>query len=527
MKSIRSSRNERGIALMMCLFALLLLTTIGAGLMFMANTETSVNYNYRSSIEAYYSSKAGLEEGRERIRFGNAYSIAPPTIIPSTTNSGGIIYILNTPTTSDDPVKPWDATNRYFDDELCNEPFLSGTTSTLGFPLPVYGVPCGSTKAPPSGSYTTATSNDPGYNTASALGYKWVRITLKQNCTVFYGVDGYQGTNCTNTSTNKDVLVCADPNTMINASPLANPATLIYGAPREALLPAGATTCESATPPMRSVYLVTSLASSPRGARRMTQYEIASVTLPPLPAALTLVGAIPNPAPNTQINFPPSNAHQFSGNDHGTAGCTPGPAVPAVATTDATANLGVIASLSHPENYTGAGTAPSVQTLTLGSQFATVGALQQLVANITAGADQTFGNNPTIPNPNLGTDANPLVTVVNGDFAMGNGHGAGLLLVTGNFTTSGDPDFNGVILVIGKGYVEMSGSGNGSFNGGMFVANLYDGSNNLLPANSAPGSPTFKWNGGGTFNFNYSSCWINNLAARLPYKIIASREEMY
>lgn len=94
MKSIRSSRNERGIALMMCLFALLLLTTIGAGLMFMANTETSVNYNYRSSIEAYYSSKAGLEEGRERIRFGNAYSIAPPTIIPSTTNSGGIIYIL-------------------------------------------------------------------------------------------------------------------------------------------------------------------------------------------------------------------------------------------------------------------------------------------------------------------------------------------------------------------------------------------------------------------------------------------------
>ena len=96
-----------------------------------------------------------------------------------------------------------------------------------------------------------------------------------------------------------------------------------------------------------------------------------------------------------------------------------------------------------------------------------------------------------------------------------------------NFTTSGNPDFNGVILVIGKGYVEMSGGGDGAFNGGMFVANLYDSSGNLLPSTGAPGSPTFKWNGGGNFNFNYSSCWINNLAARLPYKIIASREEMY
>jgi len=507
MKRRTGSRNERGIALLLCLFALLLLTTIGAGLMYMANLETSVNYNYRSAMQAYYASKAGLEEARDRIRFGNSYTVAPPVVMPSTSNVAGIIYILNTPDSSGDPVKPWDSSNRYFDDELCNEPFFSGTTNALGF-TPVYGVPCGASQAPPSGSYTTVTSNDPGYNTSSAMGYKWVRITQKQNCTAFYGVDGMIGTTC-NAGANKARQVCADPNDLIN------------GTPREILIPAGATTCETASPALRSVYLITSLASSPRGARRMTQYEIASVTLPPLPGALTLDG----PTPTVNINFPNSNANHFDGNDHATSGCTAGPAAPAIATVDSGSNSNVISSLPHPANYTGAGTTPSVQTATLNSKYATVGALQQLVTDITAGADQVFGNNPA--GVNLGTDSSPKVTVVNGDFSMGNSHGAGLLLVTGVLTTQGNPDFNGVILVIGKGVANLGGGGNGSFNGGMFVANLYDSSGNLLPAGGIPGSPIFTWAGGGNFDFNYSTCWINNLAGRLPYKVIASREEMY
>ncbi len=157
--------------------------------------------------------------------------------------------------------------------------------------------------------------------------------------------------------------------------------------------------------------------------------------------------------------------------------------------------------------------------------YQTVGALQKLVANITAGADQVLASGAT--GVNLGTDTAPKITVINGDFNMGTSHGAGILVVTGTFTTSGNPDFNGVILVIGKGEAKLSGGGNGAFNGGMLVANLYDGSGNLLPGASVPGTPTFTWTGGGTFNFNYSSCWINTVAARLPYKIIASREEMY
>ena len=121
-KAACPKRGEQGIALMLCLFAVLLLTSIAAGLMFMSNSETSVNSNYRSSIQTYYFAKAGIEEARERMRVGSTNYVAPPSGLPSTTNANGIVYILNTQDTSGDSVEPWNGGNRYFDDELCSEP---------------------------------------------------------------------------------------------------------------------------------------------------------------------------------------------------------------------------------------------------------------------------------------------------------------------------------------------------------------------------------------------------------------------
>ena len=70
---------------------------------------------------------------------------------------------------------------------------------------------------------------------------------------------------------------------------------------------------------------------------------------------------------------------------------------------------------------------PCVQdgTAQLGT-LGTVGGLQTMVKNITASADQIF-TAPAAP-ANLGNLANPLITVVNGDFNMGSASGAGLLL---------------------------------------------------------------------------------------------------
>jgi len=173
---IRKSNRERGMALILVLFALMLLTAVGLAMMYMTTTETGIDANFRSEVQAYYASKAGLEEGRERLRkyTSPATAITPPTVMPSTTNAGGVIYIIN-PASASESITPWVAGSAYFDDELCHENY-----SGLGLSATAVTVPC--TTAPTGTWYTVANpqSTDPYTGTAAAIPYKWVRITLKQ-----------------------------------------------------------------------------------------------------------------------------------------------------------------------------------------------------------------------------------------------------------------------------------------------------------------------------------------------------------
>lgn len=89
---------------------------------------------------------------------------------------------------------------------------------------------------------------------------------------------------------------------------------------------------------------------------------------------------------------------------------------------------------------------------------------------------------------------------------------------------NGNPNFDGLILVVGQGAVVKSGGGNGTVDGAMLVANLYDSSGNLLPSSSAPGSPTVTWNGGGNVQWNYDSCWSSAMSQMLAWRIVAMRE---
>lgn len=57
----KQRRNECGIALLLALFALVVVTSIGLGMMFLSDTETAVNANFRDEQLAYYAAKAGLE----------------------------------------------------------------------------------------------------------------------------------------------------------------------------------------------------------------------------------------------------------------------------------------------------------------------------------------------------------------------------------------------------------------------------------------------------------------------------------
>lgn len=481
----KQRKREQGIALLFSLMALLILTAIAASMIFMSGTETAINNNYRLEQRAYFAALAGVEEARQRM--GTAGSLTLPTVLPST--SGGVLYILN-PAGSSDVVQPWNSSNAYFDSELCHDNFYTSPAN------PGTGIRC--TSAPTGSSwYTTTTSTEPFYNTAAALDYKWVRITFKENNTAApYYVNGS------------------------SASGTLNAQVCLGELGQEVLLPSGQPTCITsvAATTMDPIYIVTALAVTPTGSRKMVQAEVTKPLIGPFPATLTLDG------PGSTINGPSSAPFGIAGTDTSACGSMVHPAI-AVDGTPASA------SVKRPANYTGTppGTPPIIAgasindiSSSLPSNLSTPQALQNLLNIVTANADQIITGPAS--SPPLGTIANPLISVVNGDLDLGGSFtGAGLLVVTGNFSSHGNTSFTGVVIVLGGNWTS-SGGGHGNFNGAFIVANIYDASHNLLPS---LGPATWNWNGGGGNGMAYDQCAIDNATLSIVYRKISTHEPLY
>src|SRR2546423_5671049 len=90
MRTINRQR-EQGIALLLSILCLLLLTAVAAGMMYLSATETAINGNFKSEESAYFAARAGGEEVRDRILPANANTInaSLPTALPSGTGGGG------------------------------------------------------------------------------------------------------------------------------------------------------------------------------------------------------------------------------------------------------------------------------------------------------------------------------------------------------------------------------------------------------------------------------------------------------
>jgi Tfp pilus assembly protein PilX len=538
-KGRNKRRNrESGMALLIALLALLLVSAIGMGMMYMSSTETSINANYRDTQQAFFAMRAGLEEMRDRMRTNAPSGITLPTSMPSSGAAGSVVYILN-PTGSEtvDPVT-YSANNKYFDDEFCHETFTGITYTGV-----TTGVPCtGTAQAPPSTAVTTIASIAPYTGTSSALSYKWVRITLKQNGSF--------------------------PTALVAPIDASHPASgqicWDAGYSREIVstsLGATYTTCllaQQAGYLVAPVYVLTSLAYTPQGSRRIGQYEVAAVDITPPPAGLSMAGAganIPS-APN-------SNNFVISGNDTGVAGYTGTPAcrttavtasVPAIVAGDQAGQNTIADALPRPDHYTGSAPTPALLppvpspipsvvdggaspgTGQLNGLWNSPQQLNNLVAMIGAGADYQLscgiaGSVSPLPAAcsvgSYGTDISPKITYVNGDYNLTGG--AGLLVVTGTLSMSGNTSYHGLIMVIGQGIFSSSGGGSGQYVGSIFVANT----NSHLSTTTPPyqqlatlGTPTWSWNGGGGNGIQYNSCWAN-LENDLHYMVVSSREEMY
>ena len=175
MRTHSTRRRERGVALLVALFALLLLSAIGLGMMYSADTETYINANYKDKQVANYAAVAGLQEGRDRLQpatgdLARANGLTGPTGLPST-SSANVIYIINPK--SGETIEPWTAGSTYMDTELCQENVM-GLSGSIG-------VPCTSL---PSGSSWYTSKDDSqtsagSWHLSSPLDYKWIRITTK------------------------------------------------------------------------------------------------------------------------------------------------------------------------------------------------------------------------------------------------------------------------------------------------------------------------------------------------------------
>src|SRR5690348_11142040 len=144
LRPIRKLRNEAGIALLIAIFVLLLISVVAIALIVSAGTETALAGNYRSSTSVYYAASAGLEEVRARLRSNNPNSFkntGPAGFLPNPFLVCSPSYILNP--AAGETVAPWTSgstsSSPYFDNEFVQE--LGGI--------------CGGLTAPPSSSPST------------------------------------------------------------------------------------------------------------------------------------------------------------------------------------------------------------------------------------------------------------------------------------------------------------------------------------------------------------------------------------
>jgi hypothetical protein len=489
MKTNRINRckpSESGVALLIAIFVLLLISVIAISLIKASGSESSLAGNYRSSASAFFAGTAGLEEGRGRMLSKNAdyFNNTVANFIPAAgpLALGQVRYILNP------------AQGENLATLLATYPDNEYATEFGAAPLP------GNVQTIPSVSTVVS-----GGTTYYGPLFKWVRINAATEKSI-------------GTDVNNDAVLDQAIPLYYDSGHLPLPSLVVLAAP-----PSTA----------KQAYEITALAVLPNGSQKMVQYVAAPVTFNlSFPSALTLSGKnIAYAGANSNVYY--DNGTDGSGNPPAVPGCTPNPStsLPAIGVTEplggSSNKTGVIAGLPRPDHYIGAGLpTPSVSdTITLAPALQTPASLNTLVQSISQIATVITPVSGTATGADLPANsaANPETIVVNGNLSLSTYVGYGLLVVTGNFSYNGNSGWKGIILVVGDGTTTFTGLGGGSqeFDGAIFVASIKDTSGNLL---SQLGNVSFNISGGGGNGVYYNSCWINRAQPTLTYTVLSFRE---
>jgi hypothetical protein len=454
---------ERGAALVIAIFSLMLISVVATSLILTAGTQNAIKSNYKSAMHAFYDAKAGLEEARGRLWASSPNSITN-CVFPGGAPMpvGNVCYIVNPSTGENVDPTNLDLTNPYADFEYKDEWGHDVTIDNVQKPFITSVSPVGSIAGPL---------------------YKWVRITPRTNQSAKFGTDNtalfFDGRN-TSTVGGSQVLTI----TSLAVTP--------YGSRRMVQYTVTAGSLAAALPTFPSALTLDGNNVAFTGSGKSGFYINGNDMDAPQGGPPSGVGA---------IGFTNSNDSSSSNVSAG--------AVPA-------------SNYLSPSGTTAIGPV-SVPTLlqTPNSLDALVQSITQIADKVVIGpVTQSDSNNVMAPGMSA---TNPMITVVQGDLTMSGWHntGYGLLLVTGTLTYDPDASWNGIILVIGKGQFVSTQSGTGQINGVLLIAQTRDPvSGKLL---STLGSASFKQTGGGN-GIHYSSKWVGASLALAPYQVLSFRE---
>src|ERR1700738_170662 len=401
-KTVRRKRSEKGVALLIALFALLLISAVGLALVAASGSETSLAGNYRNSSGAFHASMAGVEEGGVRRLPSNPNyfgAFVAPAGAPLAL--GQARYILNP--------APGEA---------------AGNILTK-YPDTLYPTEFAGTAFTPPATQTTASMFSGAANPGPL--YKWVRL---------------------NAVTEKSLGV----NVGNHALPLDSTTPLYFDGGNLNLAGSGAQALE-----------VTSLAMLPNGSRKMLQYVVAPQAPIQVDAAIhTKLADVMGDALNvTGLTDPvcamPSTYGVKSGNSitipgSGNVTGAPGDILPnSLFPYNVPALIGALTSSSTPIDVPVTGVTGSGTPKVYSGAHPTLGVAPTVTYNgsgaipaggITApGTPATYlsPGNLTIGTPSIGgaTPSGQGVLLVNGNLTVDITNGFnyfGLILVTGNVT---------------------------------------------------------------------------------------------
>jgi len=288
--------------------------------------------------------------------------------------------------------------------------------------------------------------------------------------------------------------------------------------------------------------MITGIGAGPDRSLEITQAIVEKVDLYPVPpATITILGEPACGASCAQFWGGTSTPKRYLGDDSNPVcpGGNPSLWVPVVgvigSSSTGTAQGGVIKPASFITGpHTGSSTVSDLTTdPSLDPLWTDCSLLVDLAAEVLAAAD-IVGNTAT-PNTDLGTTADPKIVYIDGDYVVGPSvSGGGLLLVTGELQFHGNADWQGLILVLGKGDFLRNGSGNGNIAGSIVVADISgpdrilftsddcSGQDNILgTADDGVAQSSFLVTGGGTGKTAYCSAYLIQWQAAKPLEIIS------